>query len=104
MKKKKKTAERESILRDIFEKIRSSLDIEEIKHEIVVQTGIFFKADFVCVAYYDYKIGSYIVTKEAEYKISDKIKSRIGVDFSKISGFVKRIKDLHVFKKKRYYY
>lgn len=92
----KQQAERERILRDITNKIRSSLDFEKIKHEIVNQIGKLFNADRVSVAYYDYKINNYVITKEGEYRSSDKIKTFVDVDFTGIPGFAKNIRDTHV--------
>lgn len=94
--KEKETAERERILRDIIGKIRSSLDIEFIKHEIVNQIGIFFNASGVRVADYDYKLEDYVVSKEAEYKSSENIKSWVGIEFKNIPEFTKCIRDVHL--------
>jgi len=91
----KKQAEREQVLRDVSSRIRSSLDIEIIKHEIVYQIGKIFNADRVVIAYYDYKINNYVVTKEAEYRSSDNIKTLVDVDFTGIIGFSEYIRNLH---------
>lgn len=92
----KQQAERERILRDITNKIRSSLDLEEIKHEIVNQIGKLFNADRVAVAYYDYNIKNYIITEDAEYKSSDAVRTFVGENFKNIPGFAKRIRDAHI--------
>lgn len=91
----KKTAEREKILRDISNKIRSSLDIEKIKKEIVTQLGTFFNADRVAMAHYDYIADNYIITPESEYRSSDKVKTFVGQDFVNFPGFAKYIRDFH---------
>lgn len=91
----KKTAERERILRNISNKIRSSLDIEKIKKEIVTQLGTFFNADRVAMAHYDYIADNYIITPESEYRSSDKVKTFVGQDFISAPGFAKHIRDLH---------
>lgn len=91
----KKQAERERILRQITNQIRSSLDFESIKHEIVNQLGKLFNADRVVVAYYDYKANNYVITEESEYKSSDRIKTFIGVDFTNTPGFSENIRGTH---------
>jgi len=92
----KKQAERESILRNISNKIRSSLDLEEVKHEIVNQIGQLLKADRVTIAYYDYQKENYIVSKESEYRSSENIKTFIDQDFKNIPGFIEFIRDVHL--------
>lgn len=94
-KKEKQTAQRETILRDITDKIRSSLDIRQIQHEIVNQIGKYFNADGVRIADYDYKLGDYIVSPESEYKSSNKMESMIGLIFRNIPGFTEYIRDVH---------
>lgn len=91
----KQQAQKEYILRDIINKIRSSLDIEKIKNEIVNQIGKFFQADRVAVAYYDYAAQNYIITKEGEYRSSDEVKTFIGVDFVNTPGFAEYIRNIH---------
>lgn len=91
----KQQAQREFILRDITNKIRSSLDVEEIKNEVVNQLGKYFNADRVTVAHYDYEIDNYVITQAAEYRSSDAIKTFVGVDFANIPGFTDFIKNVH---------
>lgn len=95
-KKEQETANREIILRDIISKIRSSLNIEEIKHEIANQIGMFFNADGVHIAHYNYDLGDYIITKDSEYRSSEKLRSWVGVKFKKIPGFVDNITNIHL--------
>lgn len=94
-KKEKQTAEREIILRDITNKMRSSLDIKQIQHEIVNQIGKYFNADGVRIADYDYKLGDYVVSQESEYKKSENMESMVGLIFKDISGFTEYIRDVH---------
>lgn len=94
-KKEQQTAKREIILRDITDKIRSSLDIKQIQHEIVNQIGEYFNAAGVRIADYDYKLGDYIVSKEAEYIASENMKSMVGLNFKNIPGFTEFIRDIH---------
>lgn len=91
----RKQAEREQILRYVSNRIRSSLDIEEIKHEIVTQIGKLFNANRVVIAYYDYKLNNYMTTKEAEYRSSDKVKTFVDVDFVGSPGFIEYIRNTH---------
>lgn len=92
----KERTQREIILRNVISKIRSSLDIEEIKNEIATQIGKFLNADGVRIAYYDYELGDYIITKDSEYKSSDKFRSWVGVKFKNIPGFVDYITKIHL--------
>lgn len=87
---------RENIYRHIEEIMRTSFDINLIKHEIVVQTGKFFEADRVVFADYDTAKDSYSISIENEYLSSQKIKTFVGVDFNSIPGFVEYIKKIHV--------
>lgn len=93
--KQKESAERDRALREIISKMSSSLNIEDIKHEIVTQLGKLFNLDRAVVAYYDFNVDDYIVTKEAEYKASDNIKTFVGVEFTKFPGFSEYIRDTH---------
>lgn len=87
---------RENIYRHIEEIMRTSFDINLIKHEIVIQTGTFFKADRVAFADYDIAKDSYFISPENEYRSSQKIKTFIGVDFNSIPGFAEYIKKMHI--------
>lgn len=91
----KQQAEREKILRDIANNIISSFDIEKIKQEIVNQVGTLFQADRVAIAYYDKEIKDYVITKNAEFKSSENVKSFVGVNFNNEPGFNKDVRDRH---------
>jgi len=92
----KKQSEREFFLRKIIETIRSTLNFDEIKHEIVNQIAMLLKADRVTIAYYDYETDNYIISKESEYRSSDNVKTFVGQDFTKnIPGFAEFIRDKH---------
>lgn len=95
----KKVAEQEIILRAIVSKIRSSLNTEEIKYEIVNQIGKLFHGDRVTLGYFDPINNTHIVTKYAEYRNSDKIKSFVGINFIETPGFVKYIREPLLVKK-----
>lgn len=94
--KEKETVQREIILRDIIGKIRSSIDIKQIKLEIVNQIGTFLRADGVRIADYNYKLEDYIVSEESEYRSSNKLKSWVGVNFKNIAGFTEYIRNVHL--------
>lgn len=87
---------RENIYRHIEEIMRTSFDINLIKHEIVIQTGTFFQADRVAFADYDTAKDSYFISPENEYRSSQEIKTFVGVDFNSIPGFVEYIKKMHI--------
>lgn len=91
----KQQTEREKTLRDIISKMRNSLDIEEIKHEIVNQIGNLFSADRVTVVYYDKQLNNYTATPDGEYRSSDKVKTFVGVDFVGTPGFAEYIRAIH---------
>lgn len=91
----KQQAERERVLRDVSNHIRNSLDLEETKQEIVTQIGQLFNADRVVIAYYDYKFNNYTITKNSEYRSSDKVKTFIDVDFVGTPGFAEYIRNTH---------
>lgn len=92
----KRIAERESLLRNIVEKIRHSLNLEEIKHEIVTQLGKILKADRVTVADYNEQQQNYIITKNSEYRSSANVKTFTDVKFNEIPGFLQKIRNVHM--------
>ena len=94
--KEKQTAERELLLRKIIEIIRSSLDINIVKHEMVFQIGALLKADRVAFADYDSIKENYFILEGNEYKYSKKVKTFIGYDFAATPGFIDSIKEIHI--------
>lgn len=80
---------RENIYRHIEEIMRTSFDINLIKHEIVFQIGNYFKADRVVFAEYETAKDNYFVSPENEYRSSSDIKTFIGFDFSLFPNFDK---------------
>lgn len=94
--KEKEAAERERILREVINKIRGSLDIEDIKYEIVNQIGTLFKADRVVIAYYDKILKIYTISEKGEYRSYGCEKSFVGVRFDNIEGFSEYIRDAHL--------
>lgn len=94
--KEKQSVQREIILRNIINKVRSSLDIEKIKHEIVSQIGTFFNANGVRIADYNYELGDYSFSKEAEYISSEHPLSWVGISFKRIPGFIEHVRNVHL--------
>lgn len=87
---------RENIYRHIEEIMRTSFDINLIKHEIVLQTSKYFNADRVAFADYNAAKDNYFISPENEYRSSDKVKTFVGVDFTSLPGFAESIKNLHI--------
>ncbi|MEI8377487.1 MAG: GAF domain-containing protein [bacterium] len=96
LEKEKQSAKREVLLRKIIEIIRSSIDIDFIKHEIVNQIGDFLKADRVAFADYDFEQGQYFVLQGNEYLSSPDVKTFVGLDFISITGFIEFIRKIHL--------
>lgn len=94
--KEKETAERERILREVINKIRSSLNLEDIKYEIVNQIETLFKADRVAIAYYDKNLEIYTVSERAEARSYGCEKSFIGVHFDNIPDFSEYVRNAHL--------
>lgn len=92
----RKAAEREALLRIITNKINSTLNIEEIRQEIVNLIGIYFKADRVVLGVYDEKFRKYLMPEGCEFRSSDSIKSFMEVAFEDIPDFNKYIRDVHL--------
>lgn len=91
-----KANEREVILRKTIEIIRSSIDLDFVKHEMVFQIGSFLKADRVAFADYDVEKGNYFTFAGNEYRSSENVKSFIGYDFAATPGFIESIREVHL--------
>lgn len=89
-------AEREKLTRNTIETVRSSIDLDLVKHKMVVQLGSFLKADRVAFVDYDFEKGNYFVLPESEYRSSSKVKTFIGYDFVSIPGFIESIREVHL--------
>lgn len=87
---------RENIYRHIEEIMRTSFDVNLIKHEIVIQTSKYFSADRVAFADYNPKKDNYFISPENEIRTSDEVKTFVGVDFTSIPGFAESIKNVHI--------
>lgn len=92
----KKAAERERILRTISNKVKSSLDLEDVKHEIVNQVGKLLKADRVGISDVDPITKNPVFTEKSEYRSSHKVKTTVGVDFKNIPGFIEDVINIHI--------
>lgn len=87
---------RENLLRKMIEIIRSSVDIDFVKHEMVFQIGDFLKADRVAFADYDFTKENYFISPENEYRSSSKVKTFAGYDFAATPGFIDAIRKVHL--------
>lgn len=92
----KNNAEREFILRKMIEIIRSSIDIDVVKSEMVHQIGTFLNADRVAFADYDFAKENYYTLAGNEYRSSSEVKTFVGYDFASTPGFLEAIRDLHI--------
>lgn len=87
---------RENLLRKMVEIIRSSVDLDFVKHEMVFQIGAFLKADRVAFADYDFTKENYFISPENEYKSSPNAKTFVGYDFAAAPGFIEAIRKVHL--------
>lgn len=92
----KQLAEREKLLRQIIETVRSTIDLDSVKHEMVIQIGTFLKADRVFFADYFPDKGKYFTSEGNEYRSSDRIRTFVGYDFVATSGFIEAIREIHL--------
>lgn len=91
----RKQAEREMLLRNITEKIRSTLDIEETKKSIVDIVGKTLNADRCLIIEYDKNSDKFLIVTD-EYLSSNKILSYTGLNVNKeIPHFAEAIKSGH---------
>ena len=92
----KRQAEKETLLRQFIEAVRSSMSINFVKHEMVFQIGKLLKADRVAFADYDFEQSNYFISADNEYRSSSNVKTFVGVDFASIPGFVDAIMSVHL--------
>lgn len=78
--KEKERAEKESLLRKIFETIRSSLDLNIVKNTIVNEVGKALNADRCFLWGYDKSTEGFMVDQSSEYRSSDDLISLIGIN------------------------
>lgn len=95
-KKEREIVQRDILLKEIVNKIRSSIALPQIKHEFVNQVASLFGASMVFFGEYDQSSEAYFVSKDAEYRVSDDIKSTVGLDTKEIQGFSEYIKEVHL--------
>lgn len=84
--------ERETVIRKIIEIMRSSIDINSVKSEVVKEIGSYLNADRVFFADYDSVKLDFSISKDSEYKSSENIKSYAGNDMAITQGIVGAIK------------
>lgn len=91
----KLTAERERLIRSTIQTIRSTLDIKQLKREIVREIGLTLKPDRVFIIEYDTELEKYLpVEEDAEYLSSPGLLSFVGENLSATPGF-EFIQNLH---------
>ena len=78
--KEKEMVERESLLRKIFETMRSSLELNTIKNTIVNEVGNALNADRCCLLAYDKNTDAFILEEYSEHRSSPEVKSLIGIN------------------------
>lgn len=78
--KEKEMVEKESLLRKIFETMRSSLEIDTIKNTIVNEVGKALNADRCFIWDYDKSADFFIVDQFSENRSSNDVKSLIGIN------------------------
>lgn len=84
--------EREKVTREIVEIMRSSIDINSVKSQVVRAIGIYLKADRVFFADYDPVNLNFSISEANEYKSSKNIKSYAGNDLAITQGIIGAIK------------
>lgn len=88
----KQLIEREKVIRKIVEIMRSTIDINSVKNEVVREIGIYLKADRVFFADYDSVNLNFSISEANEYKSSENVKSFAGNDLAISQGLVGAIK------------
>lgn len=79
-----KAAERETLLRNIIETVRSTLDINKMKKQIVTEVGKAFNAERCVIQQFNLKVNKFdIIDEFSEYVSSDNLKSYVGIDIEK---------------------
>lgn len=84
--------EREKVIREIVEIMRSSIDINSVKSEVVREIGVYLKADRVFFADYDSVNLDFSISESSEYKSSENIKSYARNKMTITQGIVGAIK------------
>lgn len=86
-------AKRESVLRDIVETIRSTLNLNEMKKQIVTQIGKAFDVERCIIHQINLDTQKfYIIDEFSEYKALDEIASYVGIDIERPSlSFFKKM-------------
>lgn len=91
--KEKLRAEKEKLLRQIIETIKSTSDIFELKRKVITEVANTLNANRCYIADFDEKLGKYIPVSQ-EYVTSPELKSMIGFDVGKnIPELVEYVKD-----------
>lgn len=78
--KEKEMLERENLLRNIFETMRSSLELNIIKNTIVNEVSKVLNADRCCLLSYDKDKAAFIIDEYSEYRSLPEVKSLIDIN------------------------
>lgn len=84
--------EREKVIRKIIEIMRSAIDINSVKSQVVREIGIYLKADRAFFADYDSVNLDFYISGDSEYKSSEKVKSYVGNEMAINQGIVGAVK------------
>jgi len=77
----KQKAERETVLRKMLETIRSTIDINQMKKQIVEEIGKYLNVERCVIHQVDQKTGKFAIIDEfSEYMIDDSLVSYVGID------------------------
>lgn len=82
----------EKVTREIISIMRSSIDINSVKSQVVRAIGRYLKADRVFFADYDSVNHNFSVSEDNEYKSSSKVKSYAGNDMAITQGIIGAIR------------
>lgn len=80
--------EREKVTREIIEIMRSSIDINSVKSQVVRAIGVYLKADRVFFADYDSVNLNFYISENNEYKSSENVKSYARNDMAITQGII----------------
>lgn len=84
--------EREKVTREIIEIMRSSIDLNSVKSEVVRAIGVYLNADRVFFADYDSVNFNFSIAEANEYRSSKNVKSYAGNDMAITQGIIGAIK------------
>jgi GAF domain-containing protein len=95
----KKIAQKEKVLRSFVTAIRESLDIEQIKHKIVMELGKLFSPERVFILDYDSSLKKYLpLTATSEYRRDESLMSITELDMNIFhnSPFFRTVREMNL--------